>query len=136
MKGVGYLALVLPTRCSYWRDVVAWTGGDPSRVTVMQDYTPPHYHKDVLAWFAAKQRLELMVWPPSSPDLYPIENLWAILKRRIAQRPVKPTTVAKMRDAIEEEYAANTGQEVFDIIGSMLQRAEQVIEAEGGPNGY
>jgi transposase len=45
------------------------------QVTVMQYNAPPHKHKDVEAWFANTYGLELMVWPPSSPDLNPIENL-------------------------------------------------------------
>lgn len=27
--------------------------------------------------------INVMIWPPSSPDLNPIENLWALLKPKI-----------------------------------------------------
>jgi transposase len=28
-------------------------------------------------------QIEVMVWPPHSPDLNPIENLWSLLKAEI-----------------------------------------------------
>ena len=31
----------------------------------------------------AEMEIEVMIWPPHSPDLNPIENLWALLKAEI-----------------------------------------------------
>lgn len=39
-------------------------------------------------------------WPPYSPDLNPIENIWAIIKQHIASR--MPRTDEELRDYIEE----------------------------------
>lgn len=55
----------------------------------MQDNAPVH------TAYIVKQVLEdlhiqVMVWPPYSPDLNPIENLWAIMKQEIYKLHVKP----------------------------------------------
>ena len=48
--------------------------GDPR--IFMQDNAPQHSAGDTMELFS-RQQFELMEWPPKSPDLNPIENVWS-----------------------------------------------------------
>uniref|UniRef100_A0A3B1JZ19 Tc1-like transposase DDE domain-containing protein n=1 Tax=Astyanax mexicanus TaxID=7994 RepID=A0A3B1JZ19_ASTMX len=61
-----------------------------------QDLAPAHAAKSTKDWFTKKQ-LEVLAWPANSPDLNVIENLWAIVKRKIRDR--KPTTLDQLNNA-------------------------------------
>ena len=54
-----------------------------------QDNDPKHTSKIVKAWFVEND-VDLLDWPPNSPDLSIIENLWDHLDRRIRTRNPLP----------------------------------------------
>ena len=46
----------------------------------MQDGAPCHTAKLIKA-FLLKEKIPLLPWPGNSPDMNPIENVWALLKK-------------------------------------------------------
>ena len=63
-----------------------------------------------------------MNWPPSSPDLNPIEQIWAIFKHRI---------ITSAQQAITEEWDSLTETELLACIDSLPKRMSAVIAAPG-----
>ncbi|KAJ5292217.1 hypothetical protein N7478_001468 [Penicillium angulare] len=55
---------------------------DPNTM-FQQDNTPTHTAIIVRHYIRNELRREVIVWPPFSPDLNPIENLWTLLKQKI-----------------------------------------------------
>jgi len=45
-----------------------------------QDNAPCHTSFKLLSFFS-KHKIEVMYWPPNSPDLNPIENIWNLTKK-------------------------------------------------------
>ena len=53
------------------------------------DGAPSHTAKSVKA-FLSENKVAVLPWPSNSPDMNPIENLWMIVKQRIAEK--RPTS--------------------------------------------
>ena len=96
-----------------------------------QDKAPCHTSKAVKK-FAEENRLKILDWPGNSPDINPIENLWAIIKKRLRRKDC--TTKTKLIQAIIEvwfhdEEIRNICQNLVD---SMPKRIKLVIKCKGG----
>ena len=48
----------------------------------MQDGVGVHKRKELVAWLKEKG-YNILEWPPYSPDLNPIEHVWAELKKLV-----------------------------------------------------
>jgi len=69
-----------------------------------------------------EQSIHLCDWPPSSPDLAPIENVWRFLKQRIHRRKQPPRTRADLIQAIKDEWDRSEPKEWRKYVDSMPTR--------------
>ena len=82
----------------------------------------------------AEKRVETLNWPPNSPDLNPIENLWGILKVAVSKR--FPTTKEQLVEAISLEWENLSSETVQNLILSMPKRIKEVLKNKGQKCNY
>lgn len=56
-----------------------------NKLVFMHDNAPSHASNHTKQWLSEQglRNEKLMVWPPNSPDLNPIENFWSIVKQKV-----------------------------------------------------
>lgn len=75
-----------------------------------------------------------IAWPPYSPDLSPIENIWGWLKAKVSKD--MPKTVLKMKKSIRKHWNSIDQDFLRPYFQSLPRRMEMVIENEGGKINY
>ena len=99
-----------------------------------QDGAPCHTAKICTKWFA-DNGIRLLDWPGNSPDLNPIENLWARLKRLVAAK--RPSNKRELIAAIIATWHHTISKDNLKcLVDSMPRRCEAVIKARGYPTKY
>ena len=77
---------------------------------------------------------KILLWPPYSPDLSPIENIWGWLKGEVNKD--LPMTINALKKSIRKHWKRIDEQFLAPYIDSMPQRMAMVIENEGEPIKY
>jgi len=99
----------------------------------LQDNDPKHKSALVRTWLF-NNGIQCIDFPPYSPDLNPIEHLWADLARRVEKRPA--ATMEELQDVVAEEWEATSVQLLSEIVKSMPERCKAVIAAAGDHTKY
>jgi transposase len=104
--------------------------------TLFQQDNAPCHKAQVTRNFLENNGIDVMEWPPYSPDLNPIENMWAILKLKLREKSftTKEALLAGVRRIWDED--ANMQRHCETLSDSMCDRIHECIKQKGGATHY
>ena len=94
---------------------------NPPNIIFQQDNDPKYISKKVKKWLE-EQEFRTMVWPAQFPDLNPIEHLWGLLKRRLAEHEHPFSGIHELWERIQVEWDKIPAEKCQNLIESMPKR--------------
>ena len=101
---------------------------------LMHDGAPCHRSHATEVYLERKKICYISDWPPQSPDLNVIENMWSILKTNVNRR--FPRTVDDLWKVAEEEWYRIDDSYIDNLYRSIPRRLDTVIKMKGYHSKY
>lgn len=100
-----------------------------------QDNAPIHVSESTMQWLD-DHNVEVISWPARSPDLNPVENVWAKLSQMVYANGRQFNSINELKVAITENWA-NVGLNFRrNLVSSMKNRVNEVIRVGGNTIKY
>ena len=109
--------------------------GSTSNSVFQQDNCGPHRAKSIAAYLVANN-VNVVKWPAQSSDLNPIENAWALLKRKVRERPTYAHNADHLFQILQEEWLAIPTEYFASLVRSIPSRVDIVKQNKGGATKY
>lgn len=106
----------------------------PGNNLILQQDNATCHSARVTQRFLQENHIEVLPWPPQSPDLNPIENLWSQLQQEVDKVPVQGMN--GLWAEVQRQWQRLDPQVLRNLIDSMPRRVEQVIAARGNSIPY
>ena len=103
---------------------------DVEQLVVMEDNAPSH--KKVCIPVRQELGMKCHQYPPNSPDLNPIENIWTHIKHIISKEYAHITSLKVMRQVVVSIWNDFEHHKWDYLVESMPERIQAVIKAKGG----
>lgn len=132
MNSATYCSLLEEEIAPYIRSLEERSGRS---IILMQDNAPCHTSKVVQAKIQSLG-LRTFKWPASSPDLNPIENAWAIWKKRRQLMHGSPQNLLELDQQAQSVWCKFEKKEAKVLVGSFKNRLRQVLLSGGHPIQY
>ncbi len=114
---------------------IANCGHKLSEIVFMQDNASCHNSEMTKKWFK-DSNITLLDWPPQSPDMNPIENLWDYLDRRVRLRQEKILTLDDLWNILLDEASKIDKNYVIRLYQSIPRRINALKDANYNATKY
>ena len=101
---------------------------------IFQDDNDPKHRSKVVKEWKEKNKIISLDWPSNSPDLNPIENIWALLKNKVKKRQNK--TAEEFKKSIIDCWKEIDQEHINNTIKSIPKRIKSVIANNGKSINY
>ena len=78
-----------------------WYSIDARNFKFQQDNASVHTAK-IVKDYIKRSRIPIIAWPPNSPDLNPIETVWAYIKDQLSKYPNDPKDEDKLWERVQD----------------------------------
>ncbi|GBN25451.1 Transposable element Tcb1 transposase [Araneus ventricosus] len=132
MKAANYLNIIADQLHPYMAFVFPTGNG------IFQQFNAPcHKARIVLKWFEEHtDEFHLMSWPPNSPYLNPMENIWNVMEQQLrAQTPPCPK-ISTLRDRCLDIWYNLSPVMYQALVASLPTRVAAVLKAKEGATRY
>ena len=102
----------------------------PKNVVFQQDNCPIHTAKATIQWLQ-RQNIDRMSWPSYSPDLNPMENLWAVLARRVYAKGRQFQNKRELMEEIKSSWQDIDISICTSLVTSMKTRCVKILKNKG-----
>lgn len=99
----------------------------------VHDNDPKHASFIVREWLLYNVK-KVLPHPPQSPDLNPIEHLWAHMEKKLRERPIRSKN--DLKSALQDIWANIPPDVTKNLVISMNRRLQAVLEAKGHHTKY
>lgn len=96
----------------------------------MQDNAPIHKAGSTMAWLE-DHGMRVLDWPPRSPDMNPIENVWGRMAQIVYANGKQYATLEELEPAITAAWEEIGAEYRHNLYHSMPRRLQEVIDADG-----
>lgn len=129
MSGADYRIVLRRGIIPFWRR-------NRNRNYVFQHDGAPIHKARKTTEFLNRRNVPLLDWPSCSPDINPIENVWAFIVKKMYAGDKTYQNVAQLKRAIISAWHQVDQQLLDNLYLSMDTRIFQVVQRSGGPTDY
>ena len=104
-----------------------WSAGVPQflkkhKLKLLQDNAPPHISASTKD-FMEKENVKVEFTQPTSPDFMVVENIFGMMTRRLADRPM--SNLEELKSEVNRGWKSITKKEISEAFANMKERMQR-----------